>query len=45
MGCRIISGHGMPCPYQFNNKTTSWRSEDRRYKGKFEIVGDVNCNG
>jgi hypothetical protein len=28
---------------KFNGK--GWRSEDRRYKGKFNIVGDVNCNG
>jgi len=42
MGCRIISGHGMPCPYRFKNKITSWRSEDRRYEGKLKIEGDGN---
>jgi hypothetical protein len=45
MGCRISSGHGVPCPHQFKNKIKSWRSEDRRYEGKFKIEGDVNGNG
>ena len=28
---RGADGHGMPCPYECNG----WRSEDRRYEGRF----------